>query len=341
VFRRSEKKIIIDGKMDKEIKKYLLSFEFGDLQHFKNMGVVPLLTSLNDTPEYLTLKEALDKQLLIITEVSQEGSVPELKVMNKAEIPVLLLDGEELVGAKQNRVLNTSILLKEKSETIIPVTCTEQRRWAYTSKELSDSGTVMIPKLRVMKSRSVSDTLEDSQQFRSDQGTVWTGIDEISAEADAHSQTGAMKDIFEAKMIDLDEYLKAFTCVPHQRGLFTFIDEEVVGFDFISLESAYTLLHPKLAKSYAMEALLQKEPRTDKPKTKKAKEFIDETMKCDEKKYESVGKGWDYRFEGERIVGSVLKLGKKAIHMAFFRITESEKAGKMAGYRRRREFRTG
>ena len=64
-------------------------------------------------------------------------------------------------------------------------------------------------------------------------------------------------------------------------------------------------------------------------------------MKCDEKKYESVGKGWDYRFEGERIVGSVLKLGKKVIHMAFFRITESEKAGKIAGYRRRREFRTG
>lgn len=327
--------------MDKEIKKYILSFEFGNLKHFKNMGVIPLITSLNDAPEYLTLREALDKQVLIISEVSHEGSVPELKVTNKAEIPVLLLDGEELAGAKQNRVLNTTILLKEKSETIIPVSCTEQRRWAYTSKELSDSGTVMIPKLRGMKARSVSNTLADSQQFRSDQGTVWTGIDEMSAEADAHSQTGAMKDVFEAKISDLDEYLKAFTCVSHQRGLFTFIDEEVVGFDFLSLESAYTLLHPKLVKSYAMEALLQKKPRTKEPNTEKAKEFIEETMKCNEKKYESVGKGWDYRFEGERIVGSALKFGKKVIHMAFFRIAESEKAGKIAGYRRRRGFRTG
>lgn len=332
--------IIIVEKMDKEIKKYLTSFEFGELQHFNNMGVIPLMSALNHDPEYLTLKEALDKQLLIISEVTHEGSVPELKVTNKAEIPILLLDGEELAGAKQNRVFNTTILLKEKSETIIPVSCTEQGRWEYTSRELSDSGTVMIPKLRVMKARSVSDTLADSQQFQSDQGTVWTGIDEMSAKAEAPSQTGAMRDIFQAKKGDLDEYLKAFICVPHQRGLFTFIDEEVVGFDFISLEAAFSKLHPKLVKSYAMEALLRKKPLTERPETEKAKKFIKEATKCEEKKYKSVGKGWDHRYEGKEIVGSVLKLRKKVIHKAFFRITESEKAGKIAGYRRRRGFRT-
>lgn len=74
--------------MDKEIKKYLSSLEFESLQHFKNMGVIPIVTSLNHDPEYLTLKEALDKQVLIISEISQEGSVPELRVTNKAEMPV-------------------------------------------------------------------------------------------------------------------------------------------------------------------------------------------------------------------------------------------------------------
>lgn len=326
--------------MDKEIKKYLTSFEFGELQHFKNMGVIPLMSDLNHDPEYLTLKEALDKQVLIISEVSHEGSVPELKVANKAEIAVLLLDGEELSGAKQNRVLNSTILLKEKSETIIPVSCTEQRRWEYTSRDLSDSGTVMIPKLRVMKARSVSDTLADSQQFRSDQGTVWTGIEEMSEEAEAPSQTGAMRDVFQAKKSDLDAYLEAVNCVPHQRGLFALIDEEIVGFDFVSLESAFSKLHQKLVKSYAMEALLRKKPNTKEPKIKKAKEFMKEAMKCDDKKYRSVGKGWDHRFEGKEIVGSALKLRNKVIHMAFFRITESEKAGKIAGLKRRRGFRT-
>jgi len=89
--------------MDQIIKKYLTSFEFGELQHFKNMGIAPLETLLNHEAEYMTLKEALEKRVLMVSEVSKEGSVPELKVENSAEIPVFLLDGEELVGAKQNR----------------------------------------------------------------------------------------------------------------------------------------------------------------------------------------------------------------------------------------------
>lgn len=326
--------------MDTEIKKYLLSFELGKLQHFKNMGCLPLFTALNHDPEYLTMKEALDGQLLAISEVSHEGSVPELKVTNKAEIAVLLLDGEEVTGAKQNRVLNTSILLKEKSETIIPVSCTEQRRWSYTSREFSESGTVMTPKLRMMKVRSVSDSLSDSQQFRSDQDTVWRAIHDMSREAQTHSETGAMRDVYEAKMKDLDEYLKTFPGFPRQKGLLTFIDEEVVGFDFISHEQAYSSLHPKLIKSLAMEALLRKKPKNNEPEAYRAKEFINEAMKCKEKKYRSVGKGWDYRYEGETVVGSALKFGGKAIHVAFFGITEREKSSQMAGYRRRGEFRT-
>jgi hypothetical protein len=309
------------------------------LQHFENMGVLPLLTSLDDSPEYLTLKEALDKQVLTITEVSHEGSVPELKVVNGAEIPVLLLDGEEVIGAKQNRVLNTSILVKEKSELVIPVSCTEQGRWAYREKEFSDSDTLMSTKLRRIKAQTVSDTLADSQEFRSNQGTVWTAINEMSEEAGARSETGAMKAVYEEKMGDLNDYLSAFPAVPDQKGLLAFIDGEVVGFDFISREAAYGILHPKLVKSYAMDAILQKTELTETPDVDKAREFMSKTQKCKEKKYESVGKGWDYRYDGKSLVGSTLKFGKKVIHMAFFVITESEKAGEMASSRRRTRFR--
>jgi len=66
--------------------------------------------------------------------------VPELAVVNDGDIHVLLLDGEELRGAKQNRMLNTTILLKPKSKTIIPVSCTEQGRWNYASAESATRG---------------------------------------------------------------------------------------------------------------------------------------------------------------------------------------------------------
>jgi hypothetical protein len=81
---------------------------------------------------------------------------------------VLLLDGEELAGAKQNRVLNTTILLPEKSETVVPVSCTEANRWSYLSALFEESGEVMSAQIRAAKVHSVSRRLqhEESSDFR-------------------------------------------------------------------------------------------------------------------------------------------------------------------------------
>lgn len=325
--------------MDTIIANYLSKLEFGELQQFKNMGLVPLFVSINGSPEYLTLKEALEKRVLIVTEVSHGGTVPELKVVNKANIPVLLLDGEELAGAKQNRILNTTILLKKESETIIPVSCTEQGRWSYISEEFAEAGILASSKLRAKKAYSVAANLEQSHEYATDQTEIWDEIHKMSAYAGVYSPTDAMRDIFESKMNNIDKYLEAFKYMPHQRGLLIFINGEVTGFDIVSLESAYKTLHPKLVKSYAMDAILQKKEKRDKPSTNKAKAFLEEITVSKEKKYKSIGHGWDYRFEGKAIVGSALVYRKKVIHTAFFGTTESDKAGRGSGYKRRRDFR--
>ena len=111
--------------MDSNITDYLQHLRLGAIVTFQNMAVIPLFSPMNGGPDYVTLQESLDAGLVTISEVDRSGSGPELKVINTSERFVLLLDGEELMGAKQNRVLNTSILLRNKSETIIPVSCTE------------------------------------------------------------------------------------------------------------------------------------------------------------------------------------------------------------------------
>ena len=123
-------------------------------------------------------------------------------------------------------------------------------------------------------------------------------------------------------------------------GMLDLLNGEVVGLDIVSRDAAYKVLHAKLVKSYAMEAILQKKENEAKSKNDKAKAFIKEASSCSEKKYESIGNGWDYRYEGKKVVGSALLYQKKVIHMAFFRVTEGEKVGSMAGYSRRRGFRT-
>jgi environmental stress-induced protein Ves len=63
-----------------------------------------------------------------VAEVDESGQFSRLKVINRSDLSVLILDGEELVGAKQNRIVNTTILIAAESVTIIPVSCVEQGR---------------------------------------------------------------------------------------------------------------------------------------------------------------------------------------------------------------------
>jgi len=325
--------------VDPIVASYLTGLEVGQPQRFRNLIVFPLFTSLGVGPGYITLSKALEQRVLAVTEVHESGSVPDLKITNKGDQPILLLDGEELVGAKQNRVLDTTILLKKKCETVIPVSCTEQGRWSYVSDRFADSGVVMSPRMRRSKSEAVAMSLERTQRFRADQSQVWAEIEEMSANAQVRSPTHAMRDVFQSKAGELEDYLRAFPCLAHQKGLLAAINGEVAGFDFVSGESAYRSVHSKLIRSYALDALLANAEAGAESPSGRAKAFFDEATQAIEKKYKSVGHGWDHRFQGENLVGSALTYRDTVIHMAFFRSTAKHREERMAGASRRRGFR--
>lgn len=318
----------------------IAQIEFGELQRLTNVTVVPLFHAAPDALTYSTLAEALRDGVIAVTELNVGGSVPNLKVVNNADIPVLLLDGEELAGAKQNRVLNTSVLLDARSETIIPVSCTEAGRWAYTSEAFTESGYVMPRDLRAERASAVSASLNRTQEYRSDQSAVWGSIDRMAEAAAVASPTGAMTDIFEAKQKELDDYLDAFSYVPDQKGLLVFVNDTVVGFDVISRTAAYEVLHPKLVKSYVMDALLRKASGRRNVALEDARAFVKEAQLCSGKRYKSAGLGWDFRFEGDKIVGSSLVHNATVVHSAFFRAQKATKTGRMANHARRAEYRT-
>jgi hypothetical protein len=324
------------------ISNYISQIYFGEIQSFNNMQLLPLFCDAEEDLSYLTLEEALKKGLLLVQEVSEGGSVPELKVKNLAEVPVLLLDGEELAGAKQNRILNTTILVKGKSEMIIPVSCTEQGRWSYKTEKFYDSDLVSPMFLRARKASSVSASLKQDRGYHSDQGAVWEDVAFLRRKVKTDSPTGAMKDTYEQKKTNLGDYLKAFQCVPFQKGIFVFVDGEAIGFDLLSRESSFKILFPKLVKSYAMEALMEEKKKvtTCRYPKEEARKFLEEIQDCKEEIYPSRGQGYDYRFEGNDKVGSALVVEQEVIHMAFFKSNKEEQTGRMSGYKRRRGFRS-
>jgi hypothetical protein len=263
-------------------------------------------------------------------------------VTNKADSPVLLLDGEELAGAKQNRVLNTTVLVPEKQSIVIPVSCTEQGRWTYATQAFYDSGTVMAHSIRARKSRSVSASLSDSASFRSDQSEVWDGISELQAAAGGDSPTAAMRDVFESRRESLDDAIKFFPLIQNQQGILVVINGKVAGFDLISRSANYVQLHSKLIKSYVVDALLgKKKAKTDTDAAGAAAQtFIEQAIRCEEKTFKSVGYGDDFRFKGDQIAGSALVYRDSVIHAAFFHLEQATTNGHMSGLNRRRSYRT-
>ena len=233
----------------------LNTVEMGEAFVFRNMEMVPLIGKGGTDLDYLTLDEALKSRNAHITEVSENGTVPELAFLNEGEKPVFLMDGEELVGAKQNRVLNLSIMAPAGKTITIPVSCVEAGRWAHSTNEFRSDSRTQYASARASKSASVSRNISAYRKARSDQGEVWSDISAKSARMEADSPTEAMSEMYEKRAVDLDRFVAQFKAVDGQIGFVFLIDGAVAGLDLFDTPETLRKLLPKLVKSYALDAL--------------------------------------------------------------------------------------
>ncbi len=119
-----------------EFQAFMSSLSIGSPTSVDGLSVYPLLRTTVPPPFYDTLSDAVRLGTLHISEVSDAGHVPELRVVNDGSRPVLILDGEELVGAKQNRIVNLTVLVPERATITLPVTCVEAGRLASRQRRV-------------------------------------------------------------------------------------------------------------------------------------------------------------------------------------------------------------
>jgi hypothetical protein len=324
--------------MEQVLNNFLDGVELSTKQVFGNLTIFPLHAKQESEFEYLTLTEALAKNFLRVTEINEGGSVPELAVINEGNVFVLLLDGEELRGAKQNRVLNASILIKPNSKTVVPVSCTEQGRWAYNSADFSDSGVVMASVARSKKMASVSRNLKESRSYRSNQGEVWEEVSMLHEKLSSGSPTGAMRDAFESRKDQLGAYQSSFPLQEGQQGMLVLLGGKVAGLDILSKAEAYETLHAKLVQSYAIDALTLEKPSDEFDADALAKDFIQKAAQAETESFDSAGHGQDIRIDGEGVLGTVLVADETVVHLVLFRKEDEEKdkVEPMASWSRRR-----
>ena len=315
--------------MTEIIKDYLNQFQIGAEQSYKNLAVFPLLSDYVIPFDYLTLDEALSEDLIEVVEIDEGGSVPELKVVNNADKMVLILDGEELVGAKQNRIVNTTILIPAMETVVIPVSCVEQGRWSYDTKRFHSEERIMAPTMRAMKAQQVNCSVRLSGEYTSDQGAIWNEISEKASRRKAESDSMAMAEIYRKDQSNIHDYLENFSMVDSQIGAIFLINGKVVGMDCFGKKDTFEKTFKKIIESYALDAIDWYDEKVESKRSKtKVNNFLKTAIDAQAETHPSVGLGTDCRLDSNKCTGFALSHKKQVLHLSVFARESGDKKTK-------------
>ncbi|WP_407413707.1 ARPP-1 family domain-containing protein [Methanobrevibacter sp.] len=286
-------------------------YELLTAQVHENMVIIPIKTTPNYRLDIITLKKAIELGLGEVKECEQ-STVNTLIVKNDAITPLILIDGEEVIGGDQNRLVNSTILVAPKSQMKIPVSCTERGRWAYKS-EFKNSEYIANYETRRAK-------MNASRLNRPVQNTVWSSIDSLETVNEFCSPTSAMSESYDNLKIDHNEFIKAFSIEDNQNGVVIIINGEIKGFELFLNSEIYKEFHEKILKSYLIDA--KNENTTFSINIDEVKLVLDKAIASNFEKKKSEGLEEVYEFENESGFGKLYSYDQEIIHWSYFKQIE-------------------
>jgi len=259
-----------------------------------NLSAFPLFCDSQSEIEYLLVDEALAKRRLLVEETTAAGSVSELLARNRGKVRVLFLEGEELVGAKQNRVLNTSLLLGARGQTAIPVSCVEKGRWNYRGQSVSGSRRHAPGRLRYALKDSVWRSLRAGQGHRCDQARVWWEVDRQMRSLGSTSVTQAMTDTFNDQEDRIAPVLERLRYPEGARGVAVAINDRVVLAELFDKPQTCRQVWDRLLSASALDAF-EAECRARHAEIGDVERVLAEFQAADWIAVDTVGEGQEYR----------------------------------------------
>lgn len=324
------------------LQEWLSSLIFGEPQAHGGLTLVPLYPSSNSSDRcYRTLAEAIRSGEVTVSE-APNATVPTLRVTNTGSFPVLIVEGEELVGGLQNRVVNTTILIPANSIVALPVSCIEHGRWnpmppsggpprprptspSDTPRSASplsfETGETAYPRLRRQKMVDVTQSYRRRGQPLADQAAVWDEVADRHRRVGATTRTGAMRDAYTSREANLTLAQKQ---LPYRAdgavGVVAFVGGTAIAIDIFDHPSTLGAYWRRLVRSYALEAV---GARPTAPLLDTARHLLEYARAAHHDIFPSPGLGQDVRLHGEQVVGAALLWDNAVIHTALFRQDEA------------------
>lgn len=300
------------------------TIQLGEPVAHRGIVIAPLFPRLQPRADYITLEDAIPLGFRV-TEIDAAGSVTELLAHNPLDSNVLLYDGEELLGAKQNRILDVTVLVPAQSETRILVSCVEEGRWSARSATFTPARHTAYAALRRRKAELLS---ADPRAHGLAQAGVWDDVSSKALRLQADAPTRAQADIFVSRDDDLQVLRRAFPLVSGQSGAIFALGPNALTLDYVSRPSAFESLYPKLLDGYLLDALERLE--TEAADAQTLASFVARIEAGTRSQRRSVGLGADVRLRGQHVVGSGLELDDEVVQLSAFSSHESRSTKRVA-----------
>lgn len=205
--------------------------------------------------DYVTFADAQKAGAVEITERGGPGTVSRLTLTNKGTLPILIIDGDLLLGLKQDRVLNTTILAPANSTIDIPVSCVEAGRWHRMSDTARKGSFSVSPGVRAAKLKGLLVQARGMGEFDSDQAAVWDAVDKYARSLRVTSRTRAYSDIEEQRRPQIEKRLAQLKQADGQAGVLAAVGGRPVSFDLFDRAETLTKCWQGLVGSYVTESL--------------------------------------------------------------------------------------
>lgn len=293
----------------------------------RRLAVLQFSTPGANTFEYISGPRALNENLIEVREVSVTGSVNNLELVNLSNKYIFFLDGDILIGAKQNRVLNTSVFVAPNSKINLPVSCVEQGRWSFISEKFKPSDYVSPDNLRAKKLKSVTKNLKQGRGHFADQQEVWHEVESYSLKMRVESPTSDFSEIMDKKRESLDSFIDQFPLHRDANGLAIFTDNSPLSIEFFNRTDIYQEYFPKRIRSAATEIynLRDKENKLTEAEAKfKTLNLFDQLETMEHSVHNGVGVGVEKRWDSDKFVAMELKYLDYLIHFTMLNLQQVE-----------------
>jgi hypothetical protein len=252
-----------------------------------------------------------------VKELDGGASVNELLLHNPTDLPLLVYEGEEVLGAQQNRTFDTSVLVEAGRRAQLNVSCVEQGRWdsARHGEALRPSPQAADPSMRRLKRHAANVRAAAGGPAQADQMQVWQDVRAKLADNDVASPSAAMSDLYDQRRDELAGLGKSVTHVDGQLGALAQIGGAPIVLDLVSRADAFATFLSRLAQGYALDAL--REAPAD-PDTEAAELFLLAGLDSQRAAQPTPGMGRAFGIESPVLVGSGLDVEKELVQLCAF-----------------------